>query len=66
MERMGITMTTPPETMTASAQAGSVAVSVSASENADGSVACAVTCNGRSASVTFTPTDVLIDVPEGQ
>lgn len=58
---MGFTMT---DTMHASAQAPGVKVSVAAEKQADGSVDCAVTCNGQQANLTFTGSDVLVDVPE--
>lgn len=41
-------------------------IDVSATANADGSVTCKVTCDGQQATLTFTGTEVLFDVPEPQ
>lgn len=41
-----------------------VKVNLNASLQDDGSVLCDVTCNGQEARLTFTGTDVLLDVKE--
>jgi hypothetical protein len=41
-----------------------VSVNLNAAVQPDGSVVCALECDGQEAKITFTGTDVLFDVPE--
>lgn len=69
MERLGIEMSQNENEpakgakMTAMAEAGGVAVSAHATEREDGTVKCTVECNGQTAHLVFTGTDVMVDIP---
>jgi hypothetical protein len=64
MERMGLTMSVQTGNAGLSITLRDLDISLHARQEASGQVACRLRCNGQNATVTFTGTDVVLDVPE--